>query len=309
MTGRLRLLLACALVGALAAAVAGCGGGGASVTADGSSTVGPFTTKAAEDWKADGGADVTVGISGTGGGFERFCAGETDIANASRPIKDEEAESCEQNGIEYLELMVALDALTNVVNAQNDWVTCLTTEQLRRIWEPGSTITTWKQVDPSFPDVRLRLYGAGTDSGTFDYFTEAINGEAGASRTDYSASEDDNVIVLGVAGDKGALGYFGFSYYEQNQGTLKAIEVDAGNGCVAPSVESAQDGSYTPLSRPLLMYVSLSSLQRNEDVVEFVRYTLENQQTIAREALFVPMSQAQISEQLAKLDAVVGATE
>ena len=273
-----------------------------SVTADGSSTVGPFTTKAAEDWKAAGGSDVTVGISGTGGGFERFCAGETDISNASRPIKDDEAEICEQNGVEYVELRVAIDALTNVVNIENDWVDCLTVDQLSVIWGPRSTVKSWKQVDPSFPDVRLRLYGAGTDSGTFDYFTEAINGESGASRSDYSATEDDNVTVQGVAGDRGALGYFGFSYFEQNQSTLKALEVDGGDGCVAPSVDAAQDGSYTPLSRPLFIYVKRSSLEEKEDVRDFVRFALEKQQTIAQEALFVPMSREQIDEQLAKLE-------
>jgi phosphate transport system substrate-binding protein len=298
-----------ALVGALVLLAAGCGGGGASVTADGSSTVGPFTTKAAEDWKRAGGSDVTVGISGTGGGFDRFCAGETDISNASRPIKDDEAALCAEKGIEYVELQVVIDALTNVVNTQNDWVDCLTVAQLNKIWAPGSTVKSWKQVDASFPDVPLRLYGAGTDSGTFDYFTEAINGESGASRTDFSATEDDNVTVQGVAGNRGGLGYFGFSYFEQNQDTLKALAVDGGDGCVAPSIESAQDGSYTPLSRPLFMYVKLSSLLENEDVQEFVRYALENEQKIAQEALFVPMSQAQIDEQLTKLDAAVGATQ
>jgi phosphate transport system substrate-binding protein len=286
----------------LLATVAGCGGGGASIQIDGSSTVGPFATKAAEDYKAQGGADATVGISGTGGGFERFCAGETDISDASRPIDDEEAATCEENGVEYVELEVALDALTNVVNLENDWATCLTVEQLNAIWKPGSTVSNWNQVDPSFPDVPLKLYGAGTDSGTFDYFTGAINGEEGASRTDYSATEDDNVTVQGVTGDRGALGYFGFSYFEENQDQLKALEVDGGNGCVAPSVEAAQDDTYTPLSRPLFMYVKLSSLEDNESVGEFVRFALENQNTIAEEALYVPLSQGQIDEQLQKLD-------
>ena len=275
--------LAFVLAGAVLALLAtGCGGGGAdAIQADGSSTVGPFTTKAAEDFKADGGADVTVGISGTGGGFERFCQGETDISNASRPIKDEEAAICEENGVEYVELQVATDALTNVVNPENDWATCLTVDQLNAIWEPGSEVRSWKQVDPSFPDVALKLYGAGTDSGTFDYFTDVINGEEGASRSDFSATEDDNVTVQGVAGDQGALGYFGFSYFEENQDTLTALEVDGGSGCVAPSIETAQDGSYTPLSRPLFMYVKLSSLRENQDVADFARFALENEQTIA----------------------------
>jgi phosphate transport system substrate-binding protein len=303
MTGRaLVSVVACTAV--LALVTAGCGGdeSGGVITADGSSTVGPFTTKAAEDWKASGGGDVTVGISGTGGGFERFCAGETDISNASRPIKDEEAAICEENGVEYIQLEVVLDALTNVVNLENDWATCLTVEQLNAIWEPGSKVKNWNQVDPSFPDVPLRLYGAGTDSGTFDYFTEVINGEGGASRSDFSATEDDNVTVQGVAGDKGALGYFGFSYFEENQDKLKALEVDGGSGCVAPSVESAQDGSYTPLSRPLFMYVKKSSLEDNESLVEFLTYTLDNAQTIAEEAQYVPLSQEIVDEQRQTLE-------
>jgi len=289
----------------LALVAAGCGGGGSGsgvISADGSSTVGPFTTKAAEDFKASGGVDVTVGISGTGGGFERFCAGETDISNASRAIKDEEATICSENGVEYVELQVATDALTNVVNAENDWVTCLTVEQLNAIWKPGSKVSNWNQIDLSYPDVPLKLYGAGTDSGTFDYFTDAINGEEGASRSDFSATEDDNVTVQGVSGDKGALGYFGFSYFEENQDTLKALEVDGGEGCVAPSASTAQDGSYAPLSRPLFMYVKKSSLADTEGLADFVRFTLENEQTIAEEAQFVPLSQEQIDEQLQKLE-------
>ena len=298
----LGLVLILATVALLAA---GCGGGHSAsgvITADGSSTVGPFTTKAAEDFRATGGVDVTVGISGTGGGFERFCAGETDISNASRAIKDEEAAICAENGVEFVELQVATDALTNVVNPENDWATCLTVEQLNEIWKPDSQVTNWNQVDPSYPDVPLKLYGAGTDSGTFDYFTDVINGEEGASRSDFSATEDDNVTVQGVSGDKGALGYFGFSYYEENQDTLEALEVDGGAGCVAPSVDMAQDGSYTPLARPLFMYVKTSSLADTEGLADFIRFTLENEQTIAEEARFVPLSQEQIDEQLKKFE-------
>jgi phosphate transport system substrate-binding protein len=305
-TRALLTLLGC--IAALSLVAAGCGGdddsssGGGLITADGSSTVGPFTTKAAEDWKASGGGDVTVGISGTGGGFERFCAGETDISNASRPIDDEEAALCEENGVEYVELRVATDALTNVVNLENDWAMCLTVEQLNAIWKPGSKVNNWNQVDPSFPDVPLKLYGAGTDSGTFDYFTDVINGEEGASRSDFSATEDDNVTVQGVSGDRGALGYFGLSYFEENADVLKALEVDGGSGCVAPSSETAQDGTYTPLSRPLFMYVKVSALEENEALGEFLRYALENQNAIAEEALYVPLSQEQIDEQLQALD-------
>jgi phosphate transport system substrate-binding protein len=300
-----RVLLTVLSCAAVALVAAGCGGsssgGGSVITADGSSTVGPFATKAAEDWKAAGGGDVTVGISGTGGGFERFCAGETDISNASRTIDDDEATSCEENGVEYVELQVAADALTNVVNTANDWATCLTVEQLSKIWGPGSKVTNWNQVDPSYPDVPLKLYGPGTDSGTFDYFTDVINGEEGASRTDFSATEDDNVIVQGVSGDEGGLGYLGFSYYEENLDTLKALEVDGGSGCVAPSIETAQDGSYTPLSRPLFMYVKVSALQDTEGVSDFMNYTLENAKTIATESKVVPLNQEQIDEQVQKL--------
>ena len=301
MSTRLWTLLA---AGALALAATGCGGGdgGGAISADGSSTVGPFTTKAAEDFRAQGGADVTVGISGTGGGFERFCIGETDISNASRAIKDEEAAICEENGVEYVELEVALDALTNVVNAENDWATCLSVEQLNAIWKPGSKVKSWNQVDPSFPDVSLQLFGPGTDSGTFDYFTGEINGEEGASRTDYSPSEDDNVIVRGVAGERGGLGYFGYTYFEENADTLKALEVDGGGGCVGPGVETAQDGTYAPLSRPLFMYVSLDALGESEDLREFARFALENARSIAEEARYVPLSQQQLDEQLQKLE-------
>jgi phosphate transport system substrate-binding protein len=300
-----------ALFGALLAVAAGCGGddktssdgnGGGVITADGSSTVGPFVTRAAEDFKDEAGVDVTVGISGTGGGFERFCAGETDLSNASRPIDEDEIALCEDAGVEYMEVRVATDALTNVVNIENDWATCLTVDQLNAIWKPGSKVSNWNQVDPSFPDVPMRLYGAGTDSGTFDYFTDAINGEEGASRTDYSATEDDNVTVQAVAGDRGALGYFGFSYFEENQDTLKAVEVGGGSGCVAPSTETAQDESYTPLSRPLFVYVKQSSFDGNEDVRNFIQYMLDNNDTIATEALFIPLSAEQLEAEKTKLE-------
>ena len=302
-------LLGCIAVLGLVAA--GCGGddddggnGGASgtITIDGSSTVGPFATRAAEDFREENSSvDVTVGISGTGGGFERFCAGETDISDASRPIDEDEAAMCEENGVEYIELRVATDALTNIVNSANDWATCLTVDQLKAIWGPDSNVSNWNQVDPSFPDQALKLYGPGTDSGTFDYFTDVINGEEGASRTDFSASEDDNVIVQGVSGDDGGLGYLGFSYFEENQDTLKALEVDGGQGCVAPTVDAAQDDTYTPLSRPLFMYVKTGALSDNEALPEFLNFTLDNAQTIAEESRVVPLNQDQIDEQLQKL--------
>jgi phosphate transport system substrate-binding protein len=303
------------------ALLAGCGGGddeaggdgtatggelSGKISADGSSTVGPFTTRAAERFRQDhGDVDVTVGVSGTGGGFERFCAGETDLSNASRPIEDDEQAACESKGIEFVELQVANDALTVVVSADNDWATCLTTEELSKIWAPGSKVGNWSEVRSDFPDTDLSLFGPGTDSGTFDYFTASINGEEGASRTDYSPSENDNVIVEGVAGEEGGMGYFGFTYFEENQDKLKALEVDSGDGCVAPSVATAQDGTYTPLSRPLFVYVKTEALGRPE-VSEFVRAMIDDAVPIAKEAQFVPLTTEQVEKARADLEAAAG---
>ncbi len=299
--------------GAAAAATNGSGDAGeklsGQIVADGSSTVAPLTTAAAESFREEqGGVDVTVGTSGTGGGFEKFCSGETDISDASRPIKDdEEAPICKQNGVEYTEFQVATDALTVVVSSENDWADCLTVEQLNAIWKPGSKIENWRQVPGGdYPDEKLTLAGPGTDSGTFDYFTNEVNGEEGASRSDYTASEDDNVIVRAVEGAKGALGYFGFTYYEENENRLKALGIDAGDGCVDPSVEAAQDGTYKPLSRPLFIYVKNEALQRPE-VAGFVRYYIENALSIAEDALFVPLTDEQESEQMKKLEETIGA--
>ncbi len=278
-----------------------------SIIIDGSSTVAPLITIAAEDFQTkNSGVRVTVGTSGTGGGFEKFCAGETDIANASREIKDSEKEACAAKGIEPLELIVANDALSVVVNNDNDWATCLTVDQLKKMWEPAAEgkVSNWNQIDSSFPDQALGLFGAGTDSGTFDYFTKAINGEEGASRTDYNPTEDDNVTVKGVQGDAGAIGYFGFSYLEENAGSVKALEIDGGKGCVAPSAEAVQDGSYVPLSRPLYIYVSKAAAARPE-VKAFVDYYFENQDSISEEALFVPLDETQrtkAAEELAAID-------
>ncbi|MBA3348903.1 MAG: PstS family phosphate ABC transporter substrate-binding protein, partial [Actinobacteria bacterium] len=247
---------------------------------------------------------VTVGVSGTGGGFERFCRGETDLSNASRPIKDEEAQLCADAGIEYVEFQVVNDALTVVVNPENDWIDCITTEQLATIWGPDSKVDNWNEVDPSFPDEELSLFGPGTDSGTFDYFTGEINGEEGASRSDYAASEDDNTIVTGVSGEKGGLGYFGFSYFEENQDTLKALEVDGGEGCVAPSVETAQDGTYTPLARPLFIYAKKKSFARPE-VEAFVQFALDNHAEIAEAAQYVPLTDEQAEKALSDFEAAV----
>jgi phosphate transport system substrate-binding protein len=265
------------------------------VKADGSSTVAPLVTLAAERFrKQEPGVKVTVGVSGTGGGFERFCAGETDLADASRAIKEEEEAACAKKRIQFRELQVANDGLTVVVNPDNDWAECLTVDQLKKIWEPGSKVESWKDVDDSFPDEELELFGPGTDSGTFDYFTDAIVGEEGASRSDYSATEDDNVIVNGVSGSKGALGYVGLSYAEQNEGKLETVELDGGDGCVAPSVETVQDGSYKPLSRPLYVYARVDSLEEKLQVSTFLEFLLDNQESLAKAALFVPLTDDQV---------------
>ena len=265
------------------------------VKADGSSTVAPLVSLAAERFrKVEPGVKVTVGVSGTGGGFERFCAGETDLSNASRAITDEEKEACAKEAIRFRELQVANDGLTVVVNPDNDWVECLTVDQLKKIWEPGSKVKSWKDVDSSFPDESLRLFGPGTDSGTFDYFTDAIVGEEGASRSDYSATEDDNVIVNGVSSSEGGLGYLGLSYVEQNEGKLKPVPIDGGSGCVDPSVETVQDGSYKPLSRPLFVYASVDALEEKLQVSSFLEFSLDNQASLARGALFVPLTEEQL---------------
>jgi phosphate transport system substrate-binding protein len=283
----------------------GSGGGGSqlsgSIKVDGSSTVAPLTTAASELFAEEQPrVQVAVGTSGTGGGFEKFCNGETDISDASRPIKDEEKAACQQKGVTYEEFAIANDALTVVVNKENTWAKCLTVDQLRKVWAPGSKVKSWKEIDPAFPDEPLKLFGPGTDSGTFDYFTEAINGEEGKSRTDYQPSEDDNVIIQGVTGSKGGLGYFGFSYFEENADKLTAVQIDGGDGCVAPSAQTAQDGSYAPLSRPLFIYPKAATLKRPE-VKAFVEYYVANHAEIAKQAKFVPLN----PEQDAKLKAAL----
>jgi phosphate transport system substrate-binding protein len=264
-----------------------------SIKIDGSSTVGPLSEAAAELFREENpDVRVTVGISGTGGGFEKFCAGETDISDASRPIEPDETKACQKKGIAYGEAQVANDGLAVVVNPENDWATCLTTGELKKIWEPGSKVNNWNQVRSSFPDEKMELFGAGTDSGTFDYFTEQINGEEGASRKDYSPSEDDNVTVQGVSGGKGNLGYFGLSYAIANKDKVKTVQVDSGDGCVEPTEATVQDGSYKPLSRPLLIYPSKKALQ-NEAIAAFVKFYVDNYDEIATQAQFVPMTAEQ----------------
>ena len=263
-------------------------------------------TLAAEDFQtANSGVRVTVGTSGTGGGFEKFCAGETDISMASRPIKDEEIATCADASIVPVEFIVANDALSVIVNPDNDWAPCLTVEQLATMWGPDSegSVNNWNQIDPSFPDQDLTLYGAGSDSGTFDYFTESINGEVGVVRTDYNPSEDDNVTITGVTGDRGAAGFLGLSYVLENEDKVKAVEVDGGEGCVAPTAETVIDGTYTPLGRPLFIYFKAESLTRAE-VKAFAEFFVANQDELTVEALFIPLNDEQKAAQQEELAAV-----
>lgn len=268
------------------------------VEIDGSSTVFPISMAAAEIFReTHPEVQIPVGISGTGGGFKRFTVGEIPISDASRPIKDQEVKDATENGIDFIELTVAFDGLSVVVNNSNDWVDCLTVEELHKVWDQGSNINNWNQIRSSFPDIHMNLYGPGTDSGTFDYFTEEINGQEGRTRSDYTPSEDDNVLVLGVSGDKGAMGYFGYAYYVENTKRLKLLGIDDGNGCVIPSETSINDGTYSPLSRPLFIYVNTSEILRKE-VYEFVKFYLENGQMLAEEGGFVALPQSMYDDGL-----------
>jgi len=259
---------------------------------DGSSTVYPVTEAVAEEFQKAkrGKIKVTVGISGTGGGFKKFCRGETDISDASRPILKQEMEACKGAGIQYVELPVAFDALTVMVNPKNDWAPSMTVAELKKIWEPAAQgkITKWNQVRPNWPNAPLKLYGAGADSGTFDYFTEAITGKAKSSRGDFTASEDDNVLVQGIANDKNALGFFGFSYYVENQDKLKAVAIDGGKGPVMPSAKAVEDGTYQPLSRPIFIYVNKKSAEKSE-VKEFVEFYLKNAANLVKQVKYVAL--------------------
>ncbi len=269
---------------------------------DGSSTVFPVAEAFAEEFQISkrGKVRVTVGLSGTGGGFKKFCRGETDMSNASRPILKEEMEACRAAGVKYIEIPVAFDALTVVVNPQNTWVKTLTIADLRKMWEPAAQgrINKWKQVQPGWPDERLMLFGPGADSGTFDYFTEAINGKAKASRGDFTASEDDNTLVQGVENNKGALGYFGFAYYAAHKDKLRAVPIDGGKGPVAPSLEAVTKGMYNPLSRPLFVYVKEASLKRPE-VKEFVRFMLTEGSPLVAEVGYLPLPDKAYSPRMA----------
>jgi phosphate transport system substrate-binding protein len=262
---------------------------------DGSSTVYPITESVAKEFKTSNQskANIGIGTSGTGGGFKKFCRGETDISNASRPILEKEMAACKEKGIEYVELPIAYDAITVVVNPGNTWATSLKTEELKKMWEPGAAgkVKSWKDIRTGFPDTTLRLFGPGASSGTFDYFTEAINGKAKVGRGDYTASEDDNVLVKGVSGDKGGLGYFGYSYYEANKAALKAVGIDSGKGAVLPSVETVKNGTYAPLSRPLFIYVNAKSMDK-PDVKAFVDFYLANGAKISTATKYIPLPDA-----------------
>ena len=263
------------------------------VKVDGSSTLYPITEGIAEDFQKVTKIKVTVGISGTGGGFKKFCRGEIDVQNASRPILQKEMEDCAKAGVKFLELPVAFDALTVVVSPRNDFVKQLSVEELRRMWEPAAQgkIASWNQINPSFPNRPLKLFGAGSDSGTFDYFTEAVNGKAKASRGDYTASEDDNVLVTGVSNDVGGLAYFGYAYYAENQRKVRAVPIVNRDGrAVEPSEKTVMDGSYNPLARPIMIYVNAKSLDRSE-VAKFVDAYNRNAAKISREVKYVPLPQ------------------
>lgn len=301
------------LITAVTLSLASCGNNkkdkdSTSINIDGSSTVYPVTEAIAEEFRAeDANVDVTIGVSGTGGGFKKFGRGETDISNASRPIKDKEIADAKQNNIDYVELEVAYDGLAVVKNPENDWVDCLTVEQLKKIWEPAAQgkITHWNQINPEWPNEEIHLFGPGVASGTFDYFTEAIVGESGSSRGDYTASEDDNVLVQGVSGDKFGLGFFGLAYFEENQDKLDIVPVDGGNGCIEPSIETVSNNSYAPLSRPLFIYVNSSSVKNNPKVVDFINFYLNEAPSLLKDVGYVPLPAEAYKVQKEKFQAFV----
>lgn len=289
-------LLQCAGAGVLMASFAPSAMAVDTVQIDGSSTVFPISEAAAEEFQKDlrGKYRVTVGVSGSGGGFKKFCRGDTDISNASRPIKPSERELCKDNGVEFIELPIAMDALTVVVNPDNDWVQCMTVEELKSAWEPNAQgkVNSWNQINSSYPDKPLKLFGPGTDSGTYDYFTEAVVGDGGSSRGDFQASEDDNILVQGVANNENALGFFGLAYYEENRDKLKAVSIknpETGE-CVEPSVANTKAGTYVPLSRPLFIYVSKAAAGK-EHVQKFIEYQLAVPRApqLVKEVGYVPL--------------------
>lgn len=299
----------------------GCGskeGGGSdggslqgAIRADGSSTVYPITEAVAEEFRIEQpDVKVTVGVSGTGGGFNKFSRGEIDINNASRPIKEQEAADCKANNIGFVELKVAFDGLVVVVNQENTWIKELSVEDLKKIWEPAAQdkITRWNQINPAWPDEEFHLFGPGVASGTYDYFTEAVVGKSGASRGDYTASEDDNVLVQGIAGDKHSLGFFGLAYYEENKDKLKLVGVRNDQGVVMPSAATVKDGTYAPLSRPVFVYVSDVAAERPE-VKAFVEFYIENASALVPDVGYIPLTDEEYQEQAEKFKAFVSGAE
>ena len=273
-----------------------------SIQIDGSSTVYPITEAVAEEYRTEApDVKVTVGVSGTGGGMKKFTRGEIDIVDASRKMKSSEDSLAKANGISYIELPVAYDGLTVVVHPENDWVKEITTEELKKIWEPSAQgkITKWNQIRSNWPDKEIHLYGPGVESGTYDYFTEAVVGESGASRGDYTASEDDNVLVQGVSTDPYALGFFGYAYYEENQNKLKVIAVNNGKGAITPSIETVKNGSYAPLSRPLFIYVNSKAVS-SPATVDFVKFYLNNAGELSKEVGYIPLPDEMYKEQQEK---------
>ncbi len=277
------------------------------ISIDGSSTVYPITEAVAEEFRAEfPRVNITVGVSGTGGGFNKFGRGESDISNASRPIKEQEIALCESNNITYVQLKIAFDGLAVVANPENDWLESITVEELRKIWEPAAqnVVKRWNQIRPEWPNEEIRLYGPGVASGTYDYFTEAIVGKSGSSRGDFTASEDDNVLVQGIAGDKYGLGFFGLAYFEENQNKLKLVAVDGGQGAVLPSLETVSNNSYTPLSRPMFIYVNSTAIERSE-VIEFVRFYLDNTGELTKEVGYVPLPESEYEAEKQKLETFI----
>ena len=288
-----KVMLPALCIGVMAAGVAGrAEAQTASIKIDGSSTVFPISEALAEEFQISkrGKVRVTVGIAGTGGGFKKFCRGETDISNASRPISREEMDACKAAGIQYIEIPIAFDALTVVVNKENTWAKTMTIADLKKIWSPDAQgrVNNWNQVKSGYPNLKMMLFGPGTDSGTFDYFTEAVNGKSKASRSDYSASEDDNTLVQGVENNKGGLGYFGFAYYTAHKDKLTAVAIDGGKGPVEPTIANVLNGTYQPLSRPLFIYVKLAAASRQE-VQEFVRFSLTKGAGLVQEVGYIPL--------------------
>ena len=303
----------------LVVTLASCGGGQkgtqsneleltGSISIDGSSTVYPITEAVAEEFRAEAkNVKVTVGVSGTGGGFKKFGRGETDISDASRPIKEKEIKQCEENNIKYLELSVAYDGLAVIVNPGNDWVDHFTVEELKKLWEPAAqgTVTKWSQIREGWPDEEIHLFGPGTASVTYDYFAEAICGKKVGTRGDYTASEDDNVLVQGIARDKYGLGFFGLAYFEENANKLKLVGVDNGTGVIKPTMETVSNGTYAPLSRPIFIYVSDTAATRKE-VKKFVDFYLKNAEALSAEVGYIPLPTEEYTKQVAKFEKFCG---